>query len=74
MKELLGDSVNNVVASTRIVDSPACLVTDEHGYSANMQRIMKAQALGNNEMMQYMMGKKDMEINPKNSIIMKLKT
>ena len=72
MKELLSDKVSNVTISTRVINSPACLVTDDNGYSANMQRIMKAQALGNNDMMGHMMGRKDMEINPKHKIIIEL--
>jgi molecular chaperone HtpG len=69
MKEILDDKVQNVTLSTRVIDSPSCLVTDDHGYSANMQRIMKAQALNNSEMMSFMMGRKDLEINPKHKII-----
>ena len=72
-KEVLSDNVKDVTVSTRVVDSPCCLVTDSHGYSANMQRIMKAQAMGNNNMMEYMMGKASMEINPTNKIIVALK-
>jgi len=72
-KEQLSDSVKDVTVSTRVVDSPCCLVTDSQSYSANMQRIMKAQAMGNNSMMDYMMGKASMEINPTNKIIIALK-
>jgi len=72
MKEVLADKVQAVTVSTRVVDSPSCLVTDDQGYSANMQRIMKAQAMNNNQMMQFMMGRKDMEINPKHKIVKEL--
>ena len=69
IKEVLKNEVENVVVSNRIVESPLCLVTGEYGWSANMERIMKAQALHNNYMNSYMMSKKIMEINPHHKII-----
>ncbi len=73
MKDVLGDKVEKVCVSNRIDESPCVLVTSEHGWTANMERIMKAQALRDNSMTSYMVSKKTMEINPSNQIVVELR-
>merc|ERR1711907_692014 len=73
MKEILGESVEEVMVGERMVNSPASLVPTEYGWSANMQRIMKAQVLRDSQMSSFMMGKKKMEVNATHPIMVELK-
>merc|ERR1712008_261815 len=73
LKEFDGKNLEKVVVSSRLVSSPVCIVTSQYGWTANMERIMKAQALRDTSTMGYMAAKKHMEINPDHAIIENLR-
>jgi len=73
MKEILDKKVEKVVVSNRLVSSPCCVVTSQYGWTANMERIMKAQALRDTSTMGYMAAKKHLEINPDHRIMESLR-
>jgi len=72
IKDILDKKVEKVQVSNRLVRSPCCIVTSQFGWSANMERIMKAQALKDSSTMGYMAAKKNLEINPDHKIIQSL--
>ncbi|CAH8475239.1 unnamed protein product [Schistosoma mattheei] len=73
IQQILGKNVEKVSISNRLTNSPCCVVTSEFGWSANMERIMKAQALRDSCTMGYMAAKKQLELNPYHPMIKALK-
>jgi molecular chaperone HtpG len=73
IKDTLGEQVEKVVTSNRIVNSPCVITTGEYGWTANMERIMKAQALRNSGTGSYMVSKKTFEVNPEHPIVIQLR-
>uniref|UniRef100_A0A672K4I8 Heat shock protein HSP 90-alpha 1 n=1 Tax=Sinocyclocheilus grahami TaxID=75366 RepID=A0A672K4I8_SINGR len=69
MKDILDKKIEKVTVSNRLVASPCCIVTSTYGWTANMERIMKSQALRDNSTMGYMTAKKHLEINPVHPIV-----
>merc|ERR1712127_380902 len=73
MKDILGDKVEKVVLGSRTDESPCVLVTSEFGWSASMERIMKAQALRDSSTSSYMVSKKTLELNAGHQIVAELR-
>ena len=72
IKEILDSKLEKVVISPRLNETPCILVSGDHGWTGNMERIMKAQALNNDNGARNLKFKKIMEINPKNKIMLSL--
>lgn len=73
-KEVLGSAVSTVKVSSRLATSPAIVVTSQYGWSANMERIMRAQALGGDSQEKaYMKGMKTLEVNPRHPLVEQLR-
>merc|ERR1719158_1558858 len=74
MKESLGSKIEKAVVSNRLLETPAIIVSSQYGWSTNMERIMKAQTMGNNDKANAMVSQKTLEINPAHPIIRELKS
>jgi heat shock protein 90kDa beta len=74
-KKILGDKVEKIEVSKRLVDTPCIVVSSEHGYSASMERIQKAQAFNNQDKASatYLYGRKTLEINTSHPAIKALR-
>uniref|UniRef100_A0A803QQQ3 Histidine kinase/HSP90-like ATPase domain-containing protein n=1 Tax=Cannabis sativa TaxID=3483 RepID=A0A803QQQ3_CANSA len=69
IKQQLGDKVAKVQVSNRLSSSPCVLVSGKFGWSANMERLMKAQALGDTSSLEFMRGRRILEINADHPIV-----
>ncbi|XP_047063702.1 heat shock protein 90-5, chloroplastic-like [Lolium rigidum] len=69
VKQQLGDKVAKVQISKRLSSSPCVLVSGKFGWSANMERLMKAQTLGDTSSLEFMRGRRIFEINPDHPIV-----
>merc|ERR1719161_1274900 len=74
MKETLGTKIEKAVISNRLLETPAIIVSSQYGWSTNMERIMKAQTMGNNDRSSSMVAQKTLEINPGHPIIKEIKS
>lgn len=74
VKSTLGEKIERVEVSRRLSDSPVALVTSKFGWTANMERIMKSQTMADSRAMEYMKGRRIMEINPESPVIAALKS
>merc|ERR1711912_94810 len=74
MKESLGSKVEKAVVSNRLLETPAIIVSSQYGWSTNMERIMKAQTMGNQDRANQMVSQKTLEINPAHPIVRELKS
>lgn len=74
IKKRLGEKVASVQISTRLSSSPCVLVSGRFGWSANMERLMKAQTVGDTSSLEFMRGRRVFEINPDHPIIKNLNT
>merc|ERR1712195_226865 len=72
-EETLGSRVEKAVVSNRLLQTPAILVSSQYGWATNMERIMKAQTMGNNDRSNSMVAQKTLEINPGHPIVKELK-
>lgn len=66
------DYLPQVTVSQRVEGTPAVIVASAYGYSANMERIIKAQTLQDTKQIGLMSGQRSMEINPRHPIVHEL--
>uniref|UniRef100_A0A061S629 Heat shock protein 90kDa beta n=1 Tax=Tetraselmis sp. GSL018 TaxID=582737 RepID=A0A061S629_9CHLO len=72
-KDILEGTVDSVRVTNRLTSTPCVVTTSQFGWTANMERIVKAQAMGDNEKQSYMKGRRTLEINPRHPMIATLK-
>merc|ERR1712159_838558 len=69
-----GVKIEAVAVSKRLTESPVVVVTSQFGYSAQQERVMKAQAFQNKDQISMMSGRKTLEINPNHPVVADLLT
>lgn len=77
MKDVLGEEVEKVIVSSRLEKSPCVLVTGAYGWTANMERLVKAQCLRDTStqmQQQFMACRKTLEINPDHPVVKQLES
>merc|ERR1712183_67216 len=67
-----GVKIEKVEISKRLVESPVTVVTSQFGYSAQQEKVMKAQAFQNKDQLSMMSGRKTLEINPNHPVVVDL--
>merc|ERR1712159_839147 len=67
-----GVKIEKVEISKRLTESPVVVVTSQFGYSAQQERVMKAQAFQNKDQLSMMSGRKTLEVNPNHPVIVDL--
>merc|ERR1712057_24187 len=67
-----GVKVEKVEISKRLTESPVVVVTSQFGYSAQQERVMKAQSFQNKDQVSMMSGRKTLEINPNHPVVVDL--
>merc|ERR1711870_152298 len=67
-----GVKIEKVEISKRLTESPVVVVTSQFGYSAQQERVMKAQAFQNKEQLGMMSGRKTLEVNPNHPVVIDL--
>merc|ERR1712066_186729 len=67
-----GVKIEKVELSKRLTDSPVVVVTSQFGYSAQQEKVMKAQSFQNKEQVSMMSGRKTLEVNANHAVVVDL--
>merc|ERR1719335_21141 len=72
LKETLGKKVEKVQISKHLVQSPVVVLSADHGWTAQMEKVMKSQAFADQSKFEFMKSKRMFEINPRHPMIVEL--
>merc|ERR1712139_310054 len=67
-----GVKIEKVEVSKRLTESPVVVVTSQFGYSAQQEKVMRAQSFQNKDQVNMMSGRKPLEINPNHPVVVDL--